>query len=165
MNERTHFFIKIYLSHFILERVDVGCVWEVSWRRRQTATYLPKVLLTIAALLPHLGWGCSTVGHWGPKALYLPLALMLASCSQLTPTATGSSSLCPGYIFAWRPPASAVLPLIYTGASLVWRLDRRSICYIYAFLQTVTSAFTWYCLCSILTILHICIFVWLCVYS
>ena len=25
MNERTHF-IKIYLSHFILERVDVGCV-------------------------------------------------------------------------------------------------------------------------------------------
>ena len=30
MNERTHFFIKIYLSHFILERVDVGCVWEVS---------------------------------------------------------------------------------------------------------------------------------------
>ena len=33
MNERTHFFIKVYLSHFILERVDVGCVWEVSWRR------------------------------------------------------------------------------------------------------------------------------------
>ena len=24
MSERTHFFIKIYLSHFILERVDVG---------------------------------------------------------------------------------------------------------------------------------------------
>ena len=43
MNERTHFFIKIYLSHFILERVDVGCVWEVSWRRGQTATYWPKL--------------------------------------------------------------------------------------------------------------------------
>ena len=28
MNERTHFFIKIYLSHFILERVEVGCVCE-----------------------------------------------------------------------------------------------------------------------------------------
>ena len=26
MNERTHFFIKMYLSYFILERVDVGCV-------------------------------------------------------------------------------------------------------------------------------------------
>ena len=42
MNVRTHFFIKIYLSYFILERVDVGCVWEVSWRRGQTATYWPK---------------------------------------------------------------------------------------------------------------------------
>ena len=25
-NEQTHFFIKIYPSHFILERVDVSCV-------------------------------------------------------------------------------------------------------------------------------------------
>ena len=41
-NERTHFFIKISLSHFILESVDVGCVWEVSWRRGQPATYWPK---------------------------------------------------------------------------------------------------------------------------
>ena len=43
---------------------------------------------------------------------------------QLT-TATKSSRLCPGYIFVWHLPASAVLPLIYTGASLDWR----SICY------------------------------------
>ena len=66
MNERTHFFIKIYLSHFILEKVDVSCMWEVSWRRGQTATYWPKVLSTIAALLPHLGWGAQlwvTEGH------------------------------------------------------------------------------------------------------
>ena len=56
MNEWTHFFIKIYLSHFFLERVDIGCVLDVSWRRGQTATYWPKVLLTIAALLSHLGW-------------------------------------------------------------------------------------------------------------
>ena len=129
MNERTHFFIKIYLSHFILEKVDVGCVWEVSWRRGQTSTYWPKVLLTIAGLLSHLGWGCSTVGHWGPKALCLPLALTSAFCPQLTPTPTDSSRLCPGYIFVWRPPASAVLPLIYTGASLDWWLCRGSICY------------------------------------
>ena len=127
MNERTHFFIKIYLSHIILERVDVGCVWEVSWRLGQTATYWPKVLLTIAALLSQIDWGCSTVGHWGPKALCL--ALTSASCPQLNPTATDSSRLCPGYIFVWCPPASAVLPLIYTGKSLDWRLDRGSICY------------------------------------
>ena len=39
MTERTHFFIKIYLSHFILESFDVSCVWEVSGRRRQAAAY------------------------------------------------------------------------------------------------------------------------------
>ena len=55
MNERIHFFIKIYLSHFILERVDVPCVWEMNRRQGQLAI-LTQVLLTIAALLPHLGW-------------------------------------------------------------------------------------------------------------
>ena len=87
----THFFIKIYLSHFILERVDVRCVWEVSSIRGQTATYWPKVLRTIATLLSHLGWDCSTMGHWRSKALYLPLALNSASCPQLT--STGSNRL------------------------------------------------------------------------
>ena len=28
MNERTHLFIKIYLSHFILERVEISVVCE-----------------------------------------------------------------------------------------------------------------------------------------
>ena len=67
MNERTYFFIKIYFSHFILERVDVGCVWEVSWRLGQTATYWPKVLLAIAALLSHLGWVAQPWVTEGPK--------------------------------------------------------------------------------------------------
>ena len=63
---------------------DVGCVWVVSWRWGQTAI-LAQVLLTIAALLsPHLGWGYSTVGHWGPKALCLLLALTPASWLQLS---------------------------------------------------------------------------------
>ena len=45
MNERTHFFIKIYLSHFILERFDVSvvCVRD-GWRQRQTAI-LTQLLL------------------------------------------------------------------------------------------------------------------------
>ena len=68
MDERTHFFIKIYLSHFIIERVDVGCVWEVSWRREQTATYWPKVLLTIAVLLSHSGWATQPWVTEGPKS-------------------------------------------------------------------------------------------------
>ena len=126
MNERTHFFIRIYLSHFILDRVDVGCVWEVRWRRGQTATYWPKVLLTIAALVPHFGWGCSTVGHWGPKAPCLPLALTRASCPQLQLELT-KPSVAPGYIIVSRSPASAVPPFIYTGASLDWWLGRGSI--------------------------------------
>ena len=33
----------------------------------------------------------------------------------------------PGYIIVKHPPASAVLPLIYTGASPYWRLGRVSI--------------------------------------
>ena len=48
-NERTHFFIKIYLSHFILERVDVSVVCE-RWAERQgqTAILTQLLLLTIA---------------------------------------------------------------------------------------------------------------------
>ena len=67
-NERTNtlFYKNIYLSHFILERVDVGWVWEVSWRRRQTDTYWPKVLLIIA-LLSHLGLVAQPWVTEGPK--------------------------------------------------------------------------------------------------
>ena len=61
----------------------------MSWRQGQTAILTPSSSSTIAAL-SHLGWGCSTVGHWGPKALCLPLALISASCLQLTRTAPGT---------------------------------------------------------------------------
>ena len=80
MKERTHFFIKIYLSHFILEMVDVGCVWEVSWRRRQTATYWPKVLLNIAALLSHSGWAAKPWVTEHRKPSVCKLILTLAYC-------------------------------------------------------------------------------------
>ena len=165
MNELTHFFIRIYLSHFILERVDVSCVWEVSWRRGKTTTYWPQILLTIAALLSHSGWAAQPWATEGRK-----LILTLASCPPTDSNCNWNSnwltdwlklSVAPGYIFVWHPPAScgrthpppspnstmstgqgnipisstactcfAVLPLIYTGASLDWRLDRGSICYI-----------------------------------
>ena len=58
-------YIQIY-SRKGCERVDVGCVWEVIWRREQTATHWPNVLLTIAALLPHSA-GLLNRGSWGPK--------------------------------------------------------------------------------------------------
>ena len=107
MNERTHFFIKIYLSHFILERVDAGCVWEVSWRRGQTATYWPTVPLTIAALLSHSGWAAEPWVTECPS----PLSGAGSHSGILFPTATGTDycpkpSVAPGYIIVSHPPAS-----------------------------------------------------------
>ena len=66
MNERTHFFIKIYLSHFILQRV-MFLVWEVSWRWGQTATYWLQGLLIIVALLSHSGWAAQLWVTESPK--------------------------------------------------------------------------------------------------
>ena len=118
MNERTHFFIKIYLSHFI-QRVDVGCVWEVNWRRGQTATYWPHVLLTIAALLSHSGSAAQPWVTEGCKPSVLKLILTLASCPPTDSNCNWNSnwlwlprtdwpkpSVAPGYIILWHPPAS-----------------------------------------------------------
>ena len=105
INEWTHFLIKIYLTLYS-RKVDICCVWEMSWRQGQTAILTPVLLATIAALLPHLSWGCSAVGLGGPKALCLPLALTLAFCLQLLRTVWA-----PGYIIDVRTPASPVLPL------------------------------------------------------
>ena len=60
--------------------------------------------LTIAALLPHLGWGCSTVGHWRPKALSLQVGIL---------SPTDSNRVCAGYIIVQRASVSAVLPLFF----------------------------------------------------
>ena len=74
--------------------------------------------------------GCSTVGHW-PRA-QSPLSATGSQFSILSPlTPTGSNRL--GHLLYNCPPASAVLPLIYTDASLDWRLGRVSICYIYPY--------------------------------
>ena len=90
MNERIHFFIK-NISLTLYSRK--GWCWLCVRGELETGTdcyILTQVLLTIAALLSHLGWGCSTVGHWGLKALCLPLALTSESCPQLTPTVSST---------------------------------------------------------------------------
>ena len=38
------------------------------WRLGPTVILTQVLLFTIAALLSHLGWGCSTVGRWGPQS-------------------------------------------------------------------------------------------------
>ena len=49
MNERTHFFIKIYISHTLFSKglKFLGCVRD-RWRQRQTAMLTQVLLLTIA---------------------------------------------------------------------------------------------------------------------
>ena len=66
MNERTHFFIKIYLSHFILERV-MFLVCERWVGDGDRLLFWSKVLLSIAALLSHLGWVAQPWVTEGPK--------------------------------------------------------------------------------------------------
>ena len=51
------------ISHFIFESVDVLLYVRDKWRRGQTAILIQVLFLTIAAIIPHLGWGCPTVGH------------------------------------------------------------------------------------------------------
>ena len=55
-----------------------------------------------------------------------PLSTTGSHFGILSPTDSNSLELpqTPGYIIVSRPPASAVLPLIYTGTSLDWRLGR-----------------------------------------
>ena len=126
MNERPRFFIKIYLSKFILEKADVGCVWEVSWRRGQTATYWPKVLLTIAALPLHSGWAAQpwvtegpkpsvwlSIRHLAPNWLQLQLELTQAVCGTwlyncLMPTSFRSSSAYLHRCISWLTARSRV---------------------------------------------------------
>ena len=131
MNERTHFFIKIYLSHFILDRVDDGSVWEVSWRRRQTATYWPK--FSDYSSTSFSSWqGLLNRGSLRAQS-HLSAAGSHFSISSPTDSNWLEPPRAPAYIIVSHSLASAVLPLIYTGASLDWRLGRESLCYTKSF--------------------------------
>ena len=142
MNERTHFFIKIYLSHFIRK----GWCWLC-------ATYWPKVLLTIAALLSHSGWAAQPWVTEGPSPLSGAgsySGILSPTDSNWTWTDCNSSHLWHLVIFLfdahlllWAYASTlnstmstgqgdilisstgctcfAVLLLIYTGASLDWQ--------------------------------------------
>ena len=149
MNERTQFFRKIYLSHFILERVAKGLRKGWYWlcvrgelETEQTATYWPQVPLTIAALLPHSA-GLLNRGPEGPSPLSgagshcLELQLEL----QLTHTVCGTwlyNCLTPT-CFLWASQLHRIQPVhrsrwypdIFDRMHLFldWRLGRGPICY------------------------------------
>ena len=95
-NEHTS--LEKYTSHTLFskglwkgcERVDVGCVWEVSWRREQTATYWPQVPLTMAALLSHSCWDAQPGVSEGPSPLS---GAGSHSAGIISPTATRTHCL------------------------------------------------------------------------
>ena len=82
-DERTRFFRKIYLSHFIRNCYErVMCErWTGDWT--ETATYWPPVLLSSAALLSRSA-GLLNRGPWGPSPL-LRAGSHCLELQQLTP--------------------------------------------------------------------------------
>ena len=122
-NERTHFLIKIYLSPFILEMVDVGCVGEVSWTVCCILTQSSSDHRS-TSFSSWLGWAAQP---WVTEGLS-PQSGAGSHSGNLSPTGFNSNwnwpkpSVVPGYIIALRPPDSAVPPLIYAGASHNWWL-------------------------------------------
>ena len=96
------------------------------WVKRRMDCYINQSSSsTITALLSHLGWVAQPWVTEGRQALSLP-AGSYAGLLSLTDSNRPSTWL---YYFL-RPPASAVLPLIYTGSFLDWRLGRGSIYYV-----------------------------------
>ena len=90
-DEKTHFFRKINLSQFILERVAKGLMLVMCERwvgDEQTVTYWPQVPLTIAAFLPHSA-GLLNHGPEGPS----PLSGVGSHYGILSPTATGTRTV------------------------------------------------------------------------
>ena len=107
-DERTNFFRKIYLSHFIrngCERVAKGLRVRGELKTEQTATYWPPVHLSLAALLSRSD-GSLNRGSWGLIALCWVLVFSTASYLQLTDSNQLNLSVAPGYTIVWHPPAS-----------------------------------------------------------
>ena len=100
-DERTHFFRKIYLSHFIRK----GYVWSVSWRLNKLQYIDPQIPISLAALLSRSA-GLLNQGSWGPIALCWVLVLSIASYLQLTDSKLTELPVASGYIIVWHPPAS-----------------------------------------------------------
>ena len=144
-NEHT-FFRKIYLSHFIRERVAKGLCLRGDLKTEQTAIYWLQVPLTIAALLSHSARLLNR-GSWGPIALCWELVLTASNCNsnsnsnwpQLTRTVcgTGLYNYLTSTCFLWASHLHRIQPFHSQGdifdrmhLFLDWRLGWRSICYI-----------------------------------
>ena len=107
MNEQTHFFIKIYLSHFIWK----GWCWLSVRGELDTGKdcYTLTQSSSDHSSTSFVSWlGCSTVGHWGPQALSLQVD---SHSSILSPTGTGTTTalkltqaVCGTWLYNCLPP-------------------------------------------------------------
>ena len=124
MNEWTNILLYKNISLTLYSRK--GWFWLCVRGELKTGTdsyILTQVLLTIEALLLILAGVAQSWVTESPKpSVCRWLSLRHFVANWLKP-------LCAGYIIVLCPPASAVLLLIYTGASLDWQLGRGSICY------------------------------------
>ena len=105
-DERTHFFRKIYLSHFIrngCERVTKGSCVRGELETEQTATYWPPVPLSLAALLSRSA-GLLNRGSWVPIGPCWVLVLSTASYLQLTDSKLTEPICGPGLYNCLTPP-------------------------------------------------------------
>ena len=91
-NERTHPLLNKNIPLTLYSKELMLLVCEGSWRRRQTTTFWPKVILsTIASLLPRLGWAAQAWVAESPS----PLSEVGShSAGILSPTATATRTLC-----------------------------------------------------------------------
>ena len=101
-DERTRFFRKIYLSHFIRNGCErVMCErWIGDWTK--TETYWPPILLSLPAFLSRSARLLNR-RPWGSSSL-LSLVLTASNCNnwlRLT-----ELPVAPGYIIVWHSPAS-----------------------------------------------------------
>ena len=91
LNERTNTLLYKNIPLTLYSRKVWCCLCERSELETGTDCCILTQSSSEHSITSFAFWlGCSSVGHWGPKAPCLPLALSSASCPQLTPTATGS---------------------------------------------------------------------------
>ena len=135
-DERTHFFRKIYLSHFIRNGCErVMCErWVGDWTNCNILTPSSFVFSSTSF---SFGWAAQS----GVLRAHSPLLGAGSLYSILSPAnwlQLTELPVAPGYIIVWHPPApnstrpqSRLYPDIFDRMHLFldWRLGRRSICY------------------------------------
>ena len=128
-NERTHFFTKIYLSHFIrkgCKRVVKGLCVRGEFETEQTESYWHPLPLTIAALLFSFCWAAQPGVL---RALCRELVLTASICNsnfncnwrQLTRTVCGTglyNCLTP-ICFPWASQSHQIKPVHAQGYVLI----------------------------------------------